>query len=146
MGGEELFRIAPHPAHAAINSHGLRVALSRPGAPAHAQELRAFAARILRDMACELEARGAVDLGHLKLHLDYGEGFVFGSLVGSARSEVELKGKDGAGAASFGLTVNAVAFGVEKEGVREAAEGAVDRAIRAYNFRRDDMVNSSGER
>ncbi|MBI4827673.1 MAG: hypothetical protein HY804_02490 [Nitrospinae bacterium] len=146
MSGEDLFRIAPHPAHSQINSYGFRVALIRPGAPAHAQELRAFAARILRDMACDLEARGAVDLAHLKLHLDYGEGFLFGSLVGSARSEVELKGKDGADAEAFGLTVNAVVFGVEKAGVREAAEGAVERAVRAYNFRRDDMVNSSGER
>jgi hypothetical protein len=125
---------APNPLHGDINSHGVRLFVSA-GAPIPADELRAFAAELVRAIAAACEAAGAKDVSHVKAVLAHESGFLHAHVVG-APDAARVDGRDGGTAAGFSLVVNAVIYGLGPSAVRESTETAIDGTLGRFGYAR----------
>ncbi len=124
-----------HPSHTGIGSFGLSCILSRRHA-LDAVELRRFAAELMTSISRACYSLGAADVGHIKSYIEYAGGFLMADTVGET-SEVTVDGKDGDPVDHFRVVVNAVVYGLDKAGVRQAAEESLGVIARVYGLSLD---------
>jgi hypothetical protein len=123
-----------HPAHEGINSYGISCSVSRKEA-ADAQELRRFAAELMKAVSEACLSRGAKDIGHIKAFLEHDEGFIHANTLGEP-TDITVEGRDGGPASFIRLVINAVIFGIGKEAVREATEESLNSVLYTFGFER----------
>ncbi len=141
MKGFNDHTLAKHPAHEGINSYGMSCSASRKQA-ADDQELRRFAAELMKTVSEACHSRGAKDIGHIKAYLEHEEGFIHANTLGEP-TDITVEGRDGGPTSFIRLVVNAVIFGIAKEAVREATEEALNTVLDKFGFEKqaEDINN-----
>ena len=86
----------------------------------------AFARALMQAIAAACMQKGATDVGHIKAHLEYGEGgFLYADTLGDA-SDIMVRGRDGQPAETITLVINSIIVELEAPDIRDATEAGVD--------------------
>ncbi len=123
-----------NPAHEDINSYGVTFSVSRKRA-VHSEELRRFAAELMRAISESCIKHGAKDVGHIKAYLKHDNGFLHADTLGDP-ADVMVEGTDGGPISLFKLTINSVIYGIAEGAVREATEESLESMLLKFGFTR----------
>jgi len=128
-----------NPVHDDINSHGMRCYVTA-AKPVYADELRRFAAELMKAIASACIAAGAKDVSHVKAFIEYDAGFLHADTVGDP-NDVKVEGRDGKPTENFRLVVNSIIYGLSADAVKQVTESAVDNTIGMF-----DLVRTFAEK
>lgn len=124
-----------NPTHEGIDSYGVAYSASRSRAM-NSEELRRFAAELMRIMSQSCFQRGAKDIGHIKAYIEHDGGFLHANTVGDP-ADITVEGSDGPPTKALRLTVNAVIYGLDAPAVRAATEETLIEVFEKFNLKRD---------
>ena len=117
-----------HPAdhtHEEINGYCATYLFTSPR-PLDNAEVSTFARALMQAIAAACMRKGATDVGHIKAHLEFGDGgFLYADTLGDA-SDIMVRGRDGNPADSIRLVINSIIVELEAPDIRDATEAGVD--------------------
>lgn len=123
-----------NPVHDDINSHGM-VCIVTAVDLVGTDELRKFAAELMRAIASACIMAGAKDVSHVKAFIEYETGFLHADTVGNPH-DVKVEGRDGRPAGKFRLVVNTVIYGLSADAVKKITESSVNDTVGMFGFTR----------
>jgi len=127
-----------NPVHDDINSHGMHCYVTA-AKPVNADELRRFAAELMKAIASACIVAGAKDVSHVKAFIEYDAGFLHADTVGDP-NDVKVEGRDGKPTENFRLVVNSIIYGLSADAVKQVTESAVDNTIGMFDLVRTFAV------
>jgi hypothetical protein len=124
---------APSPLHEDIKAYAVSYSFTRER-EIGSDELRTFAAELMKSASAACIRRGAKVIGHIKAHIEHDSGFLHANTVGES-SDVTVGGRDGDPVTRFTLVVNSVVYGLPEELIREATEEAIEGTSSKFAFK-----------
>jgi len=125
-----------HPAdhtHEEINGYCATYLFTSPR-PLDNAEVSAFARALMQAIAAACMKKGATDVGHVKAHLEFGDGgFLYADTLGDA-SDIMVRGRDGRPADAIKLVINSIIVELEAPDIRDATEAGVDEVCGRYGL------------
>ncbi len=125
----------PNPTHEGINSYGVACSVSRTEAM-EPEELRRFAAELMRVLSESSFEKGAKDIGHIKAYIEHDGGFLHANTLGDP-ADVSVEGHDGPPINALRLTVNSVVYGLDAPAVRATTEESLNQVFKKFRLKRN---------
>lgn len=132
---------APSPLHEDIKAYAVSYSFTRER-EIGSDELRTFAAELMKSASAACIRRGAKVIGHIKAHIEHDWGFLHANTVGES-SDVTVRGRDGDPVTRFTLVVNSVVYGLPEELIREATEEAIESASSKFSLKREVITHAA---
>lgn len=103
-------------------------------------EINRFARDLMQAVAEACFRHGATSIGHIKAHVEYGDGgFLYADTLGDP-SDVTVRGREGSPSEQVTLVINSIIHELEPPLIREATEEAVDAVIARYGFAKEILA------
>ena len=100
-------------------------------------EVVRFAKELMQAVAESCFRRGATSVGHIKAHLEYGEGgFLYADTLGDP-TDIMVRGREGKPTEQVKLVINSIVVELDGHLIQEATEEAVDAVIARYGFTKE---------
>lgn len=130
---DRLRLIAPGALHEGIKAYATSYSMSREE-EIGGEELRKFAAGLMKSISDACTSRGAKVIGHIKAYIEHDSGFLHANTVGES-SDITVNGRDGGPVRSFTLVVNSIVYGLPEESIRDATVNAIEETSLAFAFK-----------
>lgn len=119
-------------AHDGINGYGTMVEVNT-GEARGLDVYESYARELMKMVAARCVDAGAVDIGHIKAHLEGGGLFVYASAVGDA-PDITVKSEGKGSSSAVSLTINSVVYGLDKSVLKSATDAALASVTGALGF------------
>lgn len=122
----------PNVAHDGINGYGTVVDVNS-GEDQGRDIYENYMRELMKAVAARCVDSGAIDIGHIKAHLEGDRLFVYASAVGDA-PDITVKGEGAGSSKAVSLTINSVVYGIDKDTLKSATDDALDEVTSVFGF------------
>lgn len=103
-------------------------------------EITRFAKELMQAVSEACFRHGATSVGHIKAHVEYGDGgFLYADTLGDP-SDIMVRGREGAPASQILLVINSIIHELDPLRIQDATEEGVDAVITRYGFTKEILA------